>query len=499
MRIAGLASGMDIDGLVEKMMSAKRAPLDKMAQQKQTLEWKRDYYRELNSKMVDLRNNKIWKYRSSNEMNPYKSTVSGDTNAISVKANATANQIDMSVEVIRLASQRSLTSTESLGTGVGKGTTLSSLGAASGAIELNVSRGSETVKIELSSVDTIDSAIRKINSNTKANVTAVFDEITKKITLKDKEFGKQTVQFTGSLTDVFKLNGATYEGGETAQVKLNGGDIKEYNSNVFTVNDVQITLNALTETGKPSVISTKTDSTKILETVKAFISDYNSVLEAINGKLEEERYRKFPPLTDLQKENMKEDDIKRWTEKAQSGLLRGDEILEQVVSKMRNDIVTSSVKDSDMKLSSIGITTGAYYTNGKLILDEAGEEKLKKAIEEHPEEVMELFIGPSISTDLDKNSVNRGLFNRLYDDLAGPLESLAERAGTSKNSTSLTAAYNTESVMGKQLTDLNQRISDMQKKLTDIEKSYYTKFTAMEQAINKLNSQTSSITNLLSQ
>lgn len=497
MRITGLASGMNVDDMVEKMMSAKRAPLDKLAQQKQTLEWKRDYYREVNSKLVDLRNNKIWKYRTGAEMNPYKSTVSGDEKAISVKASPNATQVDMKVEVGQLATQRSSTSTDRLGTNVSKGTTLSSLGAAAGTVKLDVTRGSKTVEIELTSADTIDSAIRKINSNNEANVTAVFDEVTGKITIKDKEYGKQDVQFSGDLKNVFKLSD-TYEGGDKAQVKINGED-KEYNSNTFTVNGVEITLNAKTETGKTSVITTKTDSTKILETVKSFIADYNSVLETINKKLSEERYRDYAPLSDSQKENMKEDDIKRWTEKAQSGLLRGDEILSQVVSKMRNDIVTSSVKDSDMKLSSIGITTGAYFENGKLVLDEAGEEKLKKAIEQNPDEVLELFVGPSITTDLDKNSPNRGLFNRLYDDLAAPLESLAKRAGTSKNSTSLTDAYDTESVMGKQLTDLNQRIKDMQKKLTAMETSYYTKFSAMETAINRLNSQSSSITNLLSQ
>jgi flagellar hook-associated protein 2 len=53
--------------------------------------------------------------------------------------------------------------------------------------------------------------------------------------------------------------------------------------------------------------------------------------------------------------------------------------------------------------------------------------------------------------------------------------------------------------MGKELTDLDDRIKTLTKRLTSMEESYYTKFNAMEQAINKLNSQSSSITNLLSQ
>lgn len=66
MRISGLASGMDIDTLVQQMMKAKRVPLDKLNQQKQVLEWKRDNYRAINSQLVDFRNNKLFNYKKAN-------------------------------------------------------------------------------------------------------------------------------------------------------------------------------------------------------------------------------------------------------------------------------------------------------------------------------------------------------------------------------------------------------------------------------------------------
>ena len=47
-RIGGLASGMDIDSIVEKLMQAERMPLNKAFQRKQTLEWQRDAYRNVN-------------------------------------------------------------------------------------------------------------------------------------------------------------------------------------------------------------------------------------------------------------------------------------------------------------------------------------------------------------------------------------------------------------------------------------------------------------------
>ena len=55
MRIAGLASGMDIDSIVKNLMAAERMPLDKLKQKKQILEWQRDDYRALNTKMLSFR------------------------------------------------------------------------------------------------------------------------------------------------------------------------------------------------------------------------------------------------------------------------------------------------------------------------------------------------------------------------------------------------------------------------------------------------------------
>src|SRR5690606_6345348 len=55
MRIAGLASGMDIEKMVKDLMRAERMPLDKLKQKKQILEWQRDDFRALNTKLLSFR------------------------------------------------------------------------------------------------------------------------------------------------------------------------------------------------------------------------------------------------------------------------------------------------------------------------------------------------------------------------------------------------------------------------------------------------------------
>ena len=93
--------------------------------------------------------------------------------------------------------------------------------------------------------------------------------------------------------------------------------------------------------------------------------------EKINGKLTEKRYRDYPPLTDEQKADMKESDIEKWEERARSGLLSGDTLLSGIYSNIR--MTASSAIDGEGKyrtLSSIGITTLAWYDQGRLQISE---------------------------------------------------------------------------------------------------------------------------------
>src|SRR5699024_8712857 len=56
MRVGGIASGMDVEAMVNKLMEAERIPLQKLQQQQTTLEWKRDAFRDFNSSLLELDN-----------------------------------------------------------------------------------------------------------------------------------------------------------------------------------------------------------------------------------------------------------------------------------------------------------------------------------------------------------------------------------------------------------------------------------------------------------
>ena len=56
MRVGGLATGMDIESIVNKLMEAERMPLVRLTQDRQMLEWKRDAFRDINKALLELDN-----------------------------------------------------------------------------------------------------------------------------------------------------------------------------------------------------------------------------------------------------------------------------------------------------------------------------------------------------------------------------------------------------------------------------------------------------------
>lgn len=175
-----------------------------------------------------------------------------------------------------------------------------------------------------------------------------------------------------------------------------------------------------------------------------------------------------------------------------SGLLKNDSILSSAASVMRESIFSGLNGIGGINLSSIGIDTGQYFEGGKLYIKDA--EKLKKAIEDNPQGVMDLF-----QTNSTDKSAPKGIFVQMYNSLDGVLSTLANKAGTSKYSTDANTTYKEESIMGKQLKELTKRVTELTTRLTKMETSYYKQFSAMETAMNKYNAQSTSLTNFIAQ
>lgn len=333
--------------------------------------------------------------------------------------------------------------------------------------------------------DSINTLINKVNSSS-VGVSMFYDTFSDQLTLTRKESGDFNKMgdeiITGSdsndfLNGVLKFSGSSETGGENAVFQINGLQTERY-SNTFEINGVTFTIKQKFD--EKVSISVKNDTDKVFENIKNFVDKYNTLIDTVNKKISEERYRDYTPLTDDQREQLSDKQQEQWEEKAKSGLLKGDSILSSALTQMRMSIYqpveNSKVNPIYKQLASIGITTTAnYLEGGKLEIDEA---KLKAAIQDDPESVENLFngTGPTAS--------EQGIIQKLYANVSGTIDKLNAKAGKSFST-------NQQFSIGKSLDDVEGKIDAFKDRLTQIEDRYYRQFTAMEQAIQKSNSQMS--------
>ncbi|QPQ32383.1 flagellar filament capping protein FliD [Lysinibacillus sp. JNUCC-51] len=172
-RVGGLVSGMDIDELVKKIMSAERAPLNKLYQQKQKYEWQRDSYRSVNTKIKTfdtyIADNLVLKDLNS------KTATSSNSNLVSVTATGKAAG-SLSIEgVSQLASAARLVGDQKNAVGSTKMADLGATGTIEfKAIQSNGQLASEATKIEITADMTVDQFITKVNSS-NAGISAIFE------------------------------------------------------------------------------------------------------------------------------------------------------------------------------------------------------------------------------------------------------------------------------------------------------------------------------------
>jgi len=358
-----------------------------------------------------------------------------------------------------------------------------------------------------SSESSLSNIINAVNGDPEAGVTMSYDQLNDKLVIKSKGMGVTAgikigdVAGNGNLMSALGLSGVDINGTD-ASITYNDGSGDQTitrESNDFTINGIAISLKKEYSgvVGDPIAVKIENDPTGTFELVKGFINKYNELIDKINSELSEKTYKDYAPLTDEQKASMSESDIKLWEEKAKSGMLKNDSLLSGFVSKMRETLY-KEVEGVSQKLYSIGISTGTWDQKGKLVIDET---KLKAAIADSPEGVMNLFTkesGTAYSPDMSaadraKRDSENGIANRLYDVMQdyirttrnseGQKGSMLEKAGIVGDVTENT------NMISKEIESKELLITTLLDKLVDKENQYYAKFTAMETALSQMNSQ----------
>ncbi|GGG13365.1 hypothetical protein GCM10007425_04560 [Lysinibacillus alkalisoli] len=285
MRVGGLASGMDIDALVEKLMQAERVPLDKTFQKKQTYEWQRDAYRGVNTQLTTFSNYLFDDIILSGKMNQ-KIGTSTNSDLVSVKANAgaTGNITIGGVSQLAKASQN-----VGAQTGYSGSTLLKDIDSSMGssislrAINADGNLAEEATEITFDpNKHTVDDLVKKINES-NAGVTAIFENgklsVTAKYTGKVQDGAGEIIDESNN--SVFQKLGFSdsvlSNNGQNAKFEVNGIQT-ERSSNTFTISGYELTLKQTFNAGEvanKSFQDAVNKLTKAEEDVVAFTDAFN--------------------------------------------------------------------------------------------------------------------------------------------------------------------------------------------------------------------------------
>ncbi|WP_338061886.1 flagellar hook-associated protein 2 [Virgibacillus indicus] len=483
MRVGGLATGMDIDSIVNKLMTAERIPLDKMQQDKTMLEWKRDAFRDVNKKLSEL-DQMILNMKMSSTYNS-KMVSSSNEGAVTASGSSSASNGSYSIEVTQLAKNAINMSTAAVD--LDPNTSLKEQGVQEQKFTFttyNEKGEADTHNYTIQDGETLNQLLKRVSDDDN-NVRMFFDDQSQRVIMETTRTGnynpdgKEIVFYEGSnafFKNTLNLHMSKEQGGTDAKFKYNNTELElTSKTNDYQLNGINFQFK---DVGSANLTVTN-DVESSFESIMKFVDKYNEVVETLNESQREEKYRDYPPLTDEQKKDMSEDEIELWEERAKSGLLRGESALSSGLFSMRQSWYSSvDTGGGFTSLTQIGIETSKdYMDGGKLVVN---EKDLRDALREDPAGVQKLF------SNSDENE-SRGLVNRLEDSLERTINQIGERAG---NDTHTTLENYT---LGKRMKDLNERISAFEDRLVVRENRYWSQFTAMESAISRMNMQSAQL------
>jgi len=530
-RIGGLASGLDTDSIIQGLMSIQKAKYNKLYQQKQKLQWQREEYLNLANEISTFRDYVFSLRTSSSKFISMKGT--GDAvNENFVEISPTANALvgDYQIKIDSIATPAYMFVSEI------SQTDLDNIKSNSKAVWVSINEGNaEKVSVIIKTQDPGDTNYKKIDvSNldiegfekalasalkSTGKVDAYYDSSGHKLLIRRMKTGAvSSFNLDADIGSIQKIDSMS-SNGQDAKVSIKVGDIEYWKDMVFSENSFTflgtvITLKKDTVVNgsavyKPFSISKDVDST--INTIKEFIEKYNSLMDKVYNEITERPNRDYQPLTEEQKSQMKEDDIKKWEEAAKKGLLYNDSVLSTFINETRYWIYEKvpGLPEEVNQLVDIGIETYSYFDGnkaGKLYIKD--EEKLRKALENDPMSVYKLFtlsvgIAPSLEdfkisdnpkqynyekyNEAVKNYITQqGILQRMYYLSKNVLNRIYEKAGKPYYTT-----YDPNSYIGKQLRYISLQMEAEQERLEKIENRYYQQFSTLETLISRMNTQSS--------
>src|SRR3954470_23692923 len=305
--ISGLASGIDTSTIIDQLMAIERQPQTRLktqvslsAARKTALSDIQTRLKNLQLAAEDLKSVTLWANKQTVDVNdPTKA-------AVTLTGPAGSGSYQLNVSQLARGSQRwySYTSPTSDDT-------------------ITFSNGHTTT---ITAGSDIDAAVLAVNSDANAPVyaSAVTDAQSgqKYLVFSSRTTGATASAFTASASSLAE-DGSRAVAGLDSSYSVDGGPVKTSATNVVTdaIPGATVTLKGVTTVSGPVTVTVGApapNNSNITAKVKAYVDQYNSTLDFIRSKLDEKKVVNPQTTADQQK-----------------GLLRGDTMLEGILSQLR--------------------------------------------------------------------------------------------------------------------------------------------------------------------
>ncbi len=519
MRVTGMFSGLDTESIIQELVSAKQQKVDNAKKDQTKLQWKQDAWKSLNTKLKNFQSKYVNNMRWSSAYTK-KTTKVSNSSAVSVITGEKAVNGVQSLKIKQLAKRGYLTGTE-VKKADGKTGNVDALTKMEDLVsdadlqsmigeKITFTSGSKTAEVEIKADTTISDVL---NAAKKVGLNANFDEKQKRLFISSPESGTAndfkitstdtvnagTASQSSKALAAFGIDAVDLKDGQTppegkatkvvaqdAEIELNGAKFTS-DTNVFEING--LTFTALAPTGNEEVtVSTETDTDGIYDMIKGFLKEYNELIIEMDTLYNADSSKGYEPLTSEEKQAMAESEIEEWEKKIKDSLLRKDENLSSIRSSLRGVMADGiEIGGKTMYLFDFGINNPGYFNadeNERNAFHIDGDpddattsgnaDKLRSLIASEPDTVISFFSQLSQKLYTKMNDMSKSVdgyrsFGSFYDDK-------------------------------KMKTDYDgyeSKIKDLEKKLQEYEDKWYKKFSAMETAMAKMQSNANAITGLL--
>lgn len=337
--------------------------------------------------------------------------------------------------------------------------------------------------IDVSESETTDSDGNK----TKTYTATATETLTKSIAQPYVDRANYAKKVVDGTVTIPTSDGSSKIDGQDAIIYLNNAEFTN-STNSFEINGLTITALSETKAGEDVTITTEDDTDGIYDMIKNFFKEYNSIINEVDKLYNADSASGYEPLTDDEKEALSDSEVEKYEKKIKDALLRRDSNLSSIRTKFTSTMSAGvEVNGKRMYLNDFGIDTLGYFTaadNEKNAYHIDGDpddentsgnaDKLKSLISSDPDTVVSFF-----------SSLSRELYSTM-DSLSSAVDGYRTYG-----------SFYDDKKMKSDYADYTTKIADMEEKVNDYEDKWYKKFSAMETALAKMQSNSSAISSLL--